>query len=271
MRRFAGLALAFACAGCGEPPTVSSEIATFSCERKANCLTIRVADNGDYSLDFKGIGRVKKDGVEYQFRPIRGETRSIRTDDLNKFREAAAAHNERRFANVRKMKTVDTSRPLQMPNGSHVELNFGASPGFALVEAGTGSAGGTMGKRFLLRRLGGQYADVEVLLNEESRFARLASLQRLHFNFGEKVRPDSYEGKSKEIFSRGLVLRFGNELELEHIQRGETESSVFDPPGLVYCRNNLEVDVKLARTHGLVSIPFFSGTRSEVEAAGGRR
>ena len=230
MRIRLAVAGALLLAACSKSPDDAT--ATYKLGGQSGAMTLKAASNGDARIDMMGNTLIRKDGVDYLIGKDSQGTVVAKIDDLGQVIGTA-------------MKEAGVKPPAQPQQ-----------PDYELAKTGTETIANLPGDLWKVRAKGGAPApdgELDAVISTDPAYAQMGKamlLQTRMMTLGmrESGQPESKINKSVgELMSKGLVLRLGQGLTLEKVEKAKFDADTFKLPAAALGRDALAARFKAER------------------------
>ncbi|MCD2323184.1 hypothetical protein LQ953_04030 [Sphingomonas sp. IC-56] len=227
--RFA-VAGALLLAACSKSPEDAT--ATYKLGGQSAGMTLKVAANGDARIDMMGNTLIRKDGVDYLVGKDSQGTVVAKIDDLGQV-----------IGTAMKESGAKPPAPPQQPD-------------YELAKTGTETIANLPGELWKLRAKGGAPApggELDAVIATDPAYkqmgkAMLLQTRMMTLGMRESGQPENkVDKKVEELMSKGLVLRMGQGVTLEKVEKAKFDADTFKLPAAALGRDALTARFKAER------------------------
>lgn len=207
---------ALALAACSKAPDVT---ARYALGGGVGSITVQAAANGDARVESGQQALVRKGGTEYM----------LMTDGKGKF----AAKIDDFVAVIGEMMREDGMKPTGLPPQSE----------FDLVKKGSETVAGVTGDVWTVQPKDPKAAPpgppIEAVVSGDSAYANVGKALSMQTRMGAKSMEQmqggmgNLEKRVAEMLDKGMVLRFGDALKLDKVDKGPIDAKAFELPTVV--------------------------------------
>jgi len=223
----AGALLLAACSKAPEDAT-----ATYNLGGQPGGMTLKVAANGDARIDMTGNSLIRRDGVDYLVGKDSQGTIVAKLDDLGQV-----------IGTAMKEAGVKPPAPPQQ-----VE--------YELVKTGNETIANLPGDLWKLRAKGGKPApggDLDAVVSTDPAYSQMGKalqLQTRMMTIGMREagqQQNQMDARVEELMGKGLVLRMGQGLTLDKVEKAKFDADTFKLPAAALSREALQARFKAER------------------------